>query len=186
MKTSEKTQEIFSALIKARADIKNLYPAAAGYGYSYIPLQDVIDHLTDVLPKNGLGYVQLPTGGDAVTVGLSTRIIHESGQWVQSEALFPLTDMKGVNKSQAAGAAVTYFRRYALTAAFGITGDKDVDASDRAIGKVAKDYTVEIAAINGCKDAESLIETFTQIYKKTGAVPELVAAKDAKKKELGL
>jgi hypothetical protein len=40
--------------------------------------------------------------------------------------------MKGVNATQKAGAAITYFRRYALLSAFGITGDKDVDANDQA------------------------------------------------------
>lgn len=132
MKQSESIAKLMSALVKAQSDITNLFPSSKGYGYTYVPLEKIIDLLKEVLPKHGLGYVQLPCEGDASTIGLSTRIIHESGEWLEDTAVFPLTDMKGVNKSQMTGAALTYFRRYALCAAFGITGDADVDASDKA------------------------------------------------------
>lgn len=125
-----------SALVKAQAEIKNMYPSSKGYGYDYVPLEKIIDMLKEILPKHGLSYIQLPEEGEStasgVMIGLSTMIVHESGEWIESTAKFPLTDMKGVNKSQAAGAAITYFRRYGLCAAFGITGDKDVDANDKA------------------------------------------------------
>ena len=130
MEQSESVKNIIPALVNARKDIKNLYPSSKGYGYSYVPLEKVIDLLKEVLPEHGLGYIQLPAGGDQTSIGLTTRIIHTSGEWLESTAVFPLTDMKGVNKSQMTGAALTYFRRYALCAAFGITGDEDVDASD--------------------------------------------------------
>lgn len=128
MTTSASVTEIQAALIKARAEIENLNPSAKGYSYTYVPLEKVIDHLKDILPKHGLGYVQLPSGGAGDTIGLSTRIIHSSGEWIEDTATFKLTDMKGVNVSQASGSAITYFRRYALCAAFGITGDEDCDA----------------------------------------------------------
>lgn len=136
MRTSETTKEIFSALVKAQSEIKNLYPSSKGYGYDYVPLEKIIDMLKAILPKYGLSYTQMPESqSDNGLVGLSTMIVHESGEWIESTASFPLTDMKGVNKSQAAGAAITYFRRYGLCAAFGITGDKDVDANDNAFKK---------------------------------------------------
>ena len=128
MNTSETVKEIMPALIAARKDIENLNPSAKGYSYTYVPLEKVIDHLKAVLPSYGLGYVQLPSGGSGDTIGLSTRIIHTSGEWIEDTATFKLTDMKGVNVSQASGSAITYFRRYALCAAFGITGDEDCDA----------------------------------------------------------
>lgn len=136
MRTSETTKEIFSALVKAQSEIKNLYPSSKGYAYDYVPLEKIIDMLKAILPKYGLSYTQMPESqSDNGLVGLSTMIVHESGEWIESTASFPLTDMKGVNKSQAAGAAITYFRRYGLCAAFGITGDKDVDANDNAFKK---------------------------------------------------
>ena len=136
MKSSESIKNLASALCKAQTKISNLYPSSKGYGYDYVPLEKVIDMLKATLPEFGLSYIQLPVGGnDGATVGLTTRIMHESGEWLEETAEFPITDMKGVNKTQAGGAAITYFRRYALISAFGVTGDKDVDASDKALGK---------------------------------------------------
>ncbi len=133
MKSSDSIKNIASAIVKAQGEVKNLYPSSKGYGYDYVPLNDVIDMLKVVLPKYGLAYIQLPFGGQTGnTVGLTTRILHETGEWVEETAEFPVTDMKGVNATQKAGAAITYFRRYALLSAFGITGDKDVDANDKA------------------------------------------------------
>ena len=133
MKSSESIKNIASAIVKAQAEVENLYPSSKGYGYDYVPLNKIIDTLKTVLPKNGLAYIQLPFGGQSgQTVGLTTRIVHDSGEWIEETAEFPVTDMKGVNATQKAGAAITYFRRYALLSAFGITGDKDVDANDNA------------------------------------------------------
>lgn len=133
MKSSESIKNIASAIVKAQAEVENLYPSSKGYGYDYVPLNKIIDTLKTVLPKHGLAYIQLPFGGQSGnTVGLSTRIVHDSGEWIEETAEFPVTDMKGVNATQKAGAAITYFRRYALLSAFGITGDKDVDTNDQA------------------------------------------------------
>ena len=140
MKSSESIKNLASALCKAQTKIKNLYPSSKGYGYDYVPLEKVIDMLKSTLPEFGLSYIQLPVGGnDGATVGLTTQIMHESGEWLEETAEFPISDMKGVNKTQAGGAAITYFRRYALISAFGVTGDKDVDASDKAFDKNSVD-----------------------------------------------
>lgn len=142
MRQSESVKNLVGSLVKVQSEIKNLYPSSKGYGYDYVPLEKIIDVLKIVLPKHGLGYIQLPFGGqNGTSVGLTTRIIHESGEWIEETAEFPITDMKGVNKTQAAGAAITYFRRYALISAFGITGDKDVDANDKAFSTVQQNTT---------------------------------------------
>lgn len=133
MKSSESIKNLSASLVKAQSKVENLYPSSKGYGYDYVPLNKIIDMLKKILPEFGLSYIQLPFGGaSGQTVGLTTRIIHESGEWLEETAEFPVTDMKGVNATQKAGAAITYFRRYALLSAFGITGDKDVDAHDNA------------------------------------------------------
>ena len=140
MKSSETIKNLCESLVKAQSKIENLYPEAKGYGYDYVPLNKIIDMLKKVLPEFGLSYIQLPFGGaSGQTVGLTTRIIHTSGEWLEETAEFPVTDMKGVNATQKAGAAITYFRRYALLSAFGVTGDKDVDANDKAFD--AKNHT---------------------------------------------
>ena len=154
MKSSESIKDIASALVNAQSEIKNLYPSSKGYGYDYVPLEKVIDMLKMVLPKYGLTYIQLPYGGQSgATVGLTTRVIHTSGEWLEETAEFPVTDMKGVNATQKAGAAITYFRRYALLSAFGITGDKDVDANDKAFPKQGQEATQQPQEIASLKNS---------------------------------
>jgi len=178
MVTSEAIEQISKALVEVSSKVKNLNPGAQGYGYKYVPLESVIDHLREVLPTCGLTYVQMPTGGSESTIGLCTRIIHVSGEWIEAEAVFPLTDMKGVNRSQAGGSALTYFRRYALCAAFGITGDSDTDMHGK------EDYDRAIASINKAQDIDTLKSTWVSIVKTYGEKPELVKAKDKRKEEL--
>jgi hypothetical protein len=183
MTSSTEVCRIQTSLIEARAEIENLNPSAKGYGYDYVPLEKVIDHLKAVLPKHGLGYIQLPTAGSADTVGLSTRIIHASGEWIEDTATFKITDMKGVNVSQASGSALTYFRRYALCAAFGITGDKDVDAVVQGA-----QYEPEIKAIEKATSLDDLKSVFEAAWKMIGddkiAKAKLTEAKDKRKREL--
>lgn len=134
-------KNLFSALIKARSEIQNLYPGKSGYGYKYVDLSQIVDMLKEVLPKFGLGYLQLPTSNDPEICGLKTIVFHESGESIEDTILFKPTNMKGVNLSQAIGASLTYFRRYALCAAFGITGDEDTDAVVQPQQKTAKSST---------------------------------------------
>lgn len=137
MRQSEEVKDLFEALVNARSDIKNLYPSSSGYGYDYVPLEKIIDMLKSVLPRYGLDWIQLPSQGtDNTSVGLTTRIFHKSGQWLEDTVIVPATEVKGTNASQKLGASITYFRRYALCAAFGIAGDKDVDANDKAFDQV--------------------------------------------------
>lgn len=156
MKSSESIKSLCESLVKAQSKIENLYPEAKGYGYDYVPLNKIIDMLKSVLPEFGLSYIQLPFGGQSgQTVGLTTRIIHESGEWLEETAEFPVTDMKGVNATQKAGAAITYFRRYALLSAFGVTGDKDVDANDKAFDNKKSADSEEL--VNQTMELESYI-----------------------------
>lgn len=60
-------------------------------------------------------------------VNVNTSLVHaESGQVLEKSASIPLTDMKGVNRSQATGSAITYLRRYSITALCGIA-ENDTD-----------------------------------------------------------
>jgi len=173
MTTSDNVKEIQSALIEARGEIENLFPGAKGYSYTYVPLEKVIDHLKGILPKHGLGYVQLPSGGSGDTVGLSTRIIHKSGEWVEDTATFKITDLKGANVSQASGSALSYFRRYALCAAFGITGDEDCDA-DPTKGKPPKDD----AKKDDKQEAPELVQLKTSLIDWLAVEPRLLSDKN--------
>lgn len=143
MRQSEEVKDLFEALVNAREEITNLYPSSSGYGYDYVPLEKIIDMLKSVLPKFGLDWIQLPSQGtDNTNVGLTTRVFHKSGQWLEDTVIIPATEVKGTNASQKLGASITYFRRYALCAAFGISGDKDVDANDKAFTGMSQEKAI--------------------------------------------
>lgn len=134
MKTSNETNNIFCAMIKARKTIGNLKPSAKGHGYNYVPIEDIIDHLKTVLPPLGLGYSQFPSGGDGQTIGITTIVFHESGEWISDTGNFPTASTEKnsrMNLVQGIGAAITYARRYSLASVFGITGEEDTDGTTK-------------------------------------------------------
>lgn len=103
-----------------------------GLGNKYADLQSCISTLQAVLPKNGLAFTQtiLPAGENMVSV--ATMLMHTSGQWVRGICTLPTVGNRGVNAAQAAGSAITYARRYGLSAIVGLVADDDDDGNAAA------------------------------------------------------
>jgi hypothetical protein len=95
----------------------------------YADLAAIFDAARKPLSANGLAIVQ--TIGDGV---LHTRLLHTSGQWIASEHPLPMS-----GRPQEIGSALTYARRYSLSALIGIAADEDDDANaaSRSNGKPA-------------------------------------------------
>lgn len=123
---SETTSQMFPDLIKARADIQAVTKAKAGFGYKYACLDDVLNMLKEVLPQYNLGFVQFPETIDGKD-GVTTIIIHSSGEYIGARYEMDATPVKGTNITQQKGASITYTRRYSLCAAFGIATEEDTD-----------------------------------------------------------
>lgn len=131
MNTSQDYKNIYSAIIKMRTEIAPIArtrTASMGkYSYRYATLDSVIELLNVVLPKYGLGCVQTIGTTDGRQT-LTTRIIHESGEWIEDTLALPqVRGDSGKNENQELGASITYFKRYALSAMFGIATDDDTD-----------------------------------------------------------
>lgn len=131
MNTSQDYKNIYSAIIKMRTEIvpiaKTKRANAVKYTYNYAPLDSVIELLNVVLPKHGLGWVQT-IGMQDGRPALTTRIIHESGEWIEDTLVLPIGRPDGgKNENQELGASISYFKRYALSAMFGIATDDDTD-----------------------------------------------------------
>ena len=62
------------------------------------------------------------------SLGVITVLVHESGQFVRARFLMPIPSLSSTNVTQDAGAAITYARRYALSAVLGVASDDDTDA----------------------------------------------------------
>lgn len=129
MLTSQETTNIFKALIEAAPEIQSIGKSKQAYGYKYATLDCLIDMLRQVLPKHGLWFTQSPSRvGDKST--LTTRVIHNSGEWFEDSIEMTDTELQGkANDTQKVGASITYYRRYALSAVFGVASDEDVDGN---------------------------------------------------------
>jgi hypothetical protein len=92
---------------------------------SYADLTSVIKAIKQPFADNGLSYTQFPVNNDS-GVGVSTRLMHLSGQWLEMEYTLPTVK----KDPQAAGSAITYARRYALQSIAGIpTADDDAESA---------------------------------------------------------
>lgn len=131
---SESIAELGKALVKAQAMMAPAVKDARNpfLGTRYASLSSVMEACREALLKNGLAVVQSPAPAPEHLgpnfIGLSTRLIHaESGQWISGLTVIPLAkpDPQGM------GAAISYARRYALSAMLGIVSEDDNDCETR-------------------------------------------------------
>ena len=92
----------------------------------YAPLSDVLNAVRPILSKNGLSVLQSPSG-DGEHIIVTTTLIHSSGEWIESPELVLKADKA---TAQGAGSAITYARRYALSAILGISSEDDDDGNE--------------------------------------------------------
>ena len=129
MKQSENITDLATALCLAQAQMGGAVKDSNNpfFKSSYADLTSVIKVIKQPFADNGLSFVQFPiTSEGGKGVGVSTMIMHSSGQWVQGEYLLPMDKIT----AQGAGSAITYARRYALQAMAGIpTVDDDAEGA---------------------------------------------------------
>jgi hypothetical protein len=90
----------------------------------YADLRAVLDAVRPVLSKHGIAVVQNAVC-EPEQVGVTTYLIHASGEFIASTLMFKPTKMD----PQGAGSAITYAKRYALAAMCGIASDEDDDGN---------------------------------------------------------
>jgi hypothetical protein len=124
MKQSESITDLATALCLAQAEMGGAIKDSNNpfFKSSYADLTSVIKVIKEPFYKYGLSFVQLPvTSAGGNGVGVSTMLMHKSGQWLQGEYLLPMDKVT----PQGAGAAITYARRYALQSLVGIPSVDD-------------------------------------------------------------
>jgi hypothetical protein len=138
VKTSENTNEIYKSLIEVLPEIENLYPKGKvsvktkkgyTYEYDYIPLEQIIDEVKPKMGKYGLAFIQSPSSliSENDKIGVTTRIIHLSGQWIEDSVYTKISPSGDSSYMQCLGASISYLRRYGLAAIFGIAADVNID-----------------------------------------------------------
>ena len=127
MKTSENTELINTALAQARSEIKAPAKDSVNpyYGSRFASLLNVEDAILPALNKSGITIIQAPEF-DNVGPLLTTRLIHQSGQYIES------TVRLCVGKADAQGwmAALSYARRGCLQSLLCVCAMDDLDGED--------------------------------------------------------
>ena len=90
----------------------------------YADLAEIWEAVRPGLVKHGLAVAQMPQVNDGVSV-MSTLLMHSSGEWLCSNLAIAVAK---ANDPQALGSAITYSRRYSLSAMLGIVSEEDDDA----------------------------------------------------------
>ncbi len=147
---SEQMADLAAALAKAQgvmgpAIINRQNPH---FKNRYADLAAVIDAVRKPLADNGLSVTQTTELGNGVLI-LRTTLWHASGQWLSSEYPLPLGA-----KPQELGSALTYGRRYELSALLGVAADEDDDGEATRKGNGA----VETGEIITPDQVETLID----------------------------
>jgi hypothetical protein len=123
MKTSESIKNISVALLKAQKAITFAAKDAVNphFKNTYADLPAVIDAIKPALNEAGITFMQTPSPSEPGSLALTTRLLHESGEWIEDTATVPLPK----NDPQGYGSALTYTRRYSLAAMTGLYQDDD-------------------------------------------------------------
>jgi len=126
MRTSETLSKIAPALVKAINAMDGVKKDAKGNFGKHATLEGVIEASHGPLSENGLTVLQGPGPLDGNAITLTTRLLHESGEWIETDFSLPM----GKVDPQGAGSAVSYARRYSLMAMLNIAAvDDDGEAA---------------------------------------------------------
>jgi hypothetical protein len=150
---SDQINELIAALSKAQGEIQpalkdNLNPH---YKSKYADLHSVWMACRTALCKHGLAVMQTMLEENNKLM-LMTTLGHSSGQWIRS--YLPIVTQK--NDAQGIGSAITYMRRYSLSAIVGVAPEEDDD------GNAACEQQKKVATIT-TKQASELEELFSYV-----------------------
>lgn len=128
-------KNIYKAIADFQQEVPVIHKGTSGYGYSYADLPAIFSIINPLLKKHGLGFYQAVDGTDVVTV-----VFHvDSGEQIESRTAIPQdVQLAKMNQFQVLGSAITYIRRYAISALLGLVTDKDTDASGEQIESKSK------------------------------------------------
>jgi hypothetical protein len=128
MNSSAELDKIAPALVAALAELKGVAKDSKNphFKNDYASLEAVIETARPVLASHGLAFMQGLGAFNAGAMTVSTRILHDSGQWIESDFQMPV----GKSDPQGTASASTYARRYSLMGILGLPAvDDDGEAA---------------------------------------------------------
>lgn len=128
-----KAQGAFQPIVKNR-DVTIAMKAGGSYRFRYADLEEIIAKTRPALSANGLALIQTVEHGQQGPL-LVCRLMHAQGGMIASEVSMPTA--RDLGDPKAFGAAITYLRRYMVTAMLGVAADDDLDEDGQEAGNRA-------------------------------------------------
>lgn len=126
MHHSETVGKLAEALGKAQGGFTHVGKDGTSHHGRYATLASVLETVRPGLAEHGLSVVQAPAS-EGSTVTVTTRIMHSSGEWLETTISAPAqTDI------QKLGSSISYLRRYSLMAVLSLAADDDDDGNTAA------------------------------------------------------
>lgn len=144
MPQSDSIKELATALSKVQGELTYAKKDSANpfFKSRYADLESVWDACRSLMAANGLSVIQMPGNYFEGRMWLVTRLCHSSGEWIEQEMSVPVQKMD----VQGCGSALSYMRRYSLSAFIGIVqSDDDGNAASQTTkptGLANKQFTV--------------------------------------------
>ncbi len=176
MKTSESIVNLSAALVAAQADARNATFDSVNPHFKnrYASLAEVIETMKPVLANHGLAIVQMPAVRMDIGPVLMTRILHQSGEWIEEE--YPINPIK--NDPQGFGSAITYARRYTLPGILMIASEEDDDGNAASTAPAPQRPTATATA-TAPRDVQSMVAAAKPKVDAATSKDELKAVWDA-------
>lgn len=189
----EKMAKFFAAFSKAQSAINNVLADTAAHKHKYAELHQVLAAIRKPFADNGLAIIQTPSS--KVTVKddmpivkdyLTSMIIHESGEWMQSTVALPSGAVKGTSDIQHLGSMITYMRRYSLAAIAGIAQVDNEDDLTPDIGLEVKHEGIDLTKLesSGVEAASRGRDALEKWFRSQSITTKKYLSKDKKGKEL--
>jgi hypothetical protein len=197
MNKSENIANLATALSAFQNEVKQPMKSADNpfFKSKYVPLEYVVEAINEIAHLHGLSFTQWATNDEHNRIGVSTMVMHTSGEWIEYPPIYMKSEK---DTAQGAGSVITYAKRYALSAVFGITSDVDDDgnvASGNKSDKAGKPKVEPVdISIERLKDAYEELDrvqiqekTFSAVYEdliSKGFTHEMILEAINKKKKL--
>ena len=193
---SQSRKAFDAAISAARAEIKPIVknaevdftnPAGKRTNYKYETLDGIAKAIDPILSKHGLSY-RFRSAQEGPQLRVTCIIAHSGGHSEETTLSCAPVAVEGKKNSyQSIGEGATYLQRYTLKLGLGLSAAKDTDAvGDEQPDE--PDITDWLTVIGDSTTLDYLKKNYADAYAANkqykGAVAQINAAKDAKKKEL--
>ena len=143
MNKSESIKELAAALIKFNSKVTAISKDAKNpqFRSEYVTLDKLIEITRPILQEVGLSVMQFPLSDENGRIGIQSLLIHESGEYIESDPLFMKTYkmIRGGEyvedfSPQVGGSYISYLRRYSYQAILCLNTGEDDDGNKATFG----------------------------------------------------